>query len=313
MKPLIIGTRGSALARWQAEHIASELQRVEPGCRVELRIIKTKGDQIVDRPLAEVGGKGLFVKEIEEALLSGAVDLAVHSVKDLPAALPPGLTLAAIPRREDPRDAVVSRCGSVAELPPGASVGTSSLRRACQLRNLRPDLRIVGLRGNVDTRLRRLDEGRFTAIILAAAGLKRLGYQDRISQYLDEPWLCAVGQGALGIETRLDDVEVMSVVSRLNHPETRTCVLSERAMLAGLGGSCHVPIGGFATLSQGQVNLRGLVGHPDGKPLYRGVTQGSANQAEQLGRELAEELVGQGARTLLEELAPSPPGELDSL
>lgn len=304
MKSLVVGTRGSALARWQAEHIASELKRVEPGCRVELRIIKTKGDQIVDRPLAEVGGKGLFVKEIEEALLAGAVDLAVHSVKDLPAELPPGLTLAAIPRREDPRDAVVSRCGSLAELPPGASVGTSSLRRACQLRNLRPDLQIIGLRGNVDTRLRRLDEGRFAAIILAAAGLKRLGYQDRISEYLDEPWLCAVGQGALGIEIRLDDAEVTPVVSRLNHPETRTCILAERAMLAGLGGSCYVPIGGFATLHQGQVDLRGLVGHPEGKPIYRGAAQGPAERAEQLGQGLAEELIGQGAQTLLAELAP---------
>jgi hydroxymethylbilane synthase len=297
---LILGSRGSALALWQAHHIKDRLEADSPGLVVELRIIKTQGDKIQDTPLAKIGGKGLFVKEIEEALLRSEIDLAVHSIKDVPGVLPDGLAIAAIPEREDPRDVLVSRAGGLADLPEGARVGTASLRRSCQLRAQRRDLRIEMLRGNVDTRLRRIDEGAFDAIVLAAAGLRRLGHAARVTEILPhEVCLPAIGQGALGIEQRQDDPAVAAHVSRLDHLPTATAVRAERAFLARLGGGCQTPIAGHATLRADVLTLEGLVGNPDGSEILRDSVTGPAAEAETLGRTLADRLLARGADRLL--------------
>lgn len=303
MKAVVIGTRGSALALWQARHIAARLRELHPALEARLVVIKTRGDKLLDVPLAQVGGKGLFVKELEDALLRHEVDLAVHSIKDVPAQLPAGLELSAIPAREDPRDALVSPHGGLAALPLGARVGTASLRRRCQLLALRPDLQIELLRGNVDTRLRRLEEGRFDAIVLAAAGLKRLGYGNRIAEALDPPWLPAVGQGALGIEARSDDAATRALLQPLHDEPTACCVRAERALLARLGGGCQVPIGGHAMLvGGGELRLEALVGHPTGQPVFRGERRGPVGEGEALGRALADALLAEGAAAVLAEV-----------
>jgi hydroxymethylbilane synthase len=292
---IVIGSRGSQLALWQARWVQARLSAAGMESRIE--IIKTTGDKITDVPLAKVGSKGLFTKEIEDALLDGSVDLAVHSLKDMPTELPAGLTLAAIPEREDVRDAVIG-C-TLADLPPGARVGTSSLRRTAQLRALRPDLEIESVRGNVDTRLRKLDEGQYRAILLAAAGLRRLGWADRIAEYIAPETMCpAVGQGALAIETREDRASIAAI---LEHPATRACVTAERALLGALGGGCQVPIGANAVLrDDGSLHLRGIVAAQDGSRIVRGELEGSAATAADMGRTLAEHLLAQGARELLE-------------
>jgi len=293
---LVIASRGSQLALWQARWVSARLASLGHQCRIE--IIKTTGDKITDVPLAKVGTKGLFTKEIEEALLDGRADLAVHSLKDLPTELPEGLVLAAVPEREDPRDAVVGR--RLADLPAGARVGTSSLRRSAQLRKLRPDLTIESVRGNLDTRLRKLDEGQYNAILLAAAGLKRLGWGDRIAEILPAEIMCpAVGQGALAIETRGAGAG-FDAVQAMDHADTHAAVLAERGVLSALGGGCQVPIGAHATVEGGWVRLLGLVASPAGDEVIRGEATGSASEAEALGRALGNELLARGARRILD-------------
>jgi hydroxymethylbilane synthase len=290
---LVIASRGSQLALWQARWVAGQLNAAGLGCRIE--IIKTTGDKITDVPLAKVGTKGLFTKEIEEALLDGRADLAVHSMKDLPTELPAGLVLAAVPQREDARDAVVGK--TLADLALGARVGTSSLRRAAQLRQLRPDLQVESVRGNLDTRLRKLDEGQYDAILLAAAGLKRLGWGDRIAEILEPEQMCpAVGQGALAIETRAGFAQV----AMLDDADTHSAVAAERAVLGGLGGGCQVPIGAYATVSLGRVRVLAIVAAPDGGQIIRATAEGAVGAAAELGAGLAEELLARGARTILE-------------
>jgi hydroxymethylbilane synthase len=290
---LVIASRGSQLALWQARWVAAQLTAAGHPCRIE--IVKTTGDKITDVPLAKVGSKGLFTKEIEEALLDGRADLAVHSLKDLPTELPEGLVLAAVPEREDPRDAVVGR--KLAELPVGARVGTSSLRRAAQLRQLRPDLLVESVRGNLDTRLRKLDEGQYDAILLAAAGLKRLGWGDRIAEILAPEQMCpAVGQGALAIEARAG----FEKVALLDHADTHTAVVAERAVLAALGGGCQVPIGAYATVSEGRVRVLAIVAAPDGSQVIRAEAEGEAAEAAGIGARLAADLLERGAREILE-------------
>ncbi|WP_431687632.1 hydroxymethylbilane synthase [Hahella sp. NBU794] len=299
---LVIATRQSALALWQAEHVKQRLEALHPGLTVELLGLTTKGDIILDTPLAKVGGKGLFVKELETAMLEGRADIAVHSMKDVPMEFPPGLGLGAILERETPTDAFVSNhYASLDELPEGAVVGTSSLRRQCQLSERRPDLKIVSLRGNVNTRLAKLDAGDFDAIILAASGLKRLGFADRIREELTpEVSLPAVGQGALGIECRLDDPEAMALIAPLQDAETSARVSAERAMNHRLQGGCQVPIAGYAEITGDQMRLRGLVGSPDGVQVLRDEVKGPVAAAETLGTELAERLLQQGAGKILE-------------
>jgi len=303
-KRLRIGTRGSALALWQAEWVKSQLLRGQQELVVELVIIKTTGDKILDVPLAKVGGKGLFVKEIEEALLDGRADLAVHSVKDMPAELPEGLHLAAMPLREDPRDALITRNGAGLDtLPHGARVGTSSLRRAAQLLHLRPDLRIETLRGNVDTRLRKLESEGLDAIVLAAAGLKRMELSQVISEYLEpERILPAVGQGALGIETRTSDVFTNKMVESLVHQQTVTTVRAERAFLKRLEGGCQVPIGAYATLEGETLILTGMVADLKGVRLIRKEMRGDARQPEIVGQRLAEVVLESGGGKILAEI-----------
>ncbi|MDX2151100.1 MAG: hydroxymethylbilane synthase [Bryobacteraceae bacterium] len=294
---LTIGSRGSALALWQANWIKGRLEAMGEECRIE--IIKTTGDKIQGVPLAQVGTKGLFTKEIEEALLGGAVDLAVHSLKDLPTVLPEGLTLAAVPEREDPHDALVGR--RLQELTVGARVGTSSLRRSAQLRALRPDLVVESIRGNVDTRLRKLDEGQFAAILLAAAGLRRLGWQERIAYRFPPEEMCpAVGQGALGIETRGDGGRGHAVCAGLNHVPTEQAVRAERAVLAAMGGGCQVPIGAHAVVEGERLRLRAIVISPDGTQLFRDEAEGAAGEAQALGEMLARRMLEAGARRVLE-------------
>src|SRR5579883_725322 len=291
---ITIGSRGSQLALWQARHIAACL--AELGAETRLEIIKTTGDKILDVPLAKVGGKGLFTKEIEEALLAKTIDLAVHSMKDVPAELPEGLTLSAIPEREDPRDAVVGP--ALADLKDGAKIGTSSLRRSAQLYAMGRGFTTETLRGNVDTRLRKLDEGQYDAIVLAAAGLRRLGWGDRIREYIPvEMMLPAVGQGALAIETRNDGGEAQKLVEKLNHLPTNRAVTAERALLATLEGGCQVPIGGHATFDNGSIHLRALVASPDGMRVIRGERTGT--DPFEVGRALGEELLAKGAREIL--------------
>jgi hydroxymethylbilane synthase len=299
-----IATRRSPLALWQAEYVRSSLIALHPGIKVELVKMVTQGDKILDTPLAKVGGKGLFVKELEVGMLEGDADIAVHSMKDVPVEFPDGLHLGVICQREDPRDAFVSNEHSdIKALPQGAIVGTSSLRRQCQLRSWRPDLQIKDLRGNVNTRLSKLDHSEYDAIILASAGLIRLGFKERIRQYLDtEISLPAVGQGAVGIECRVDDERINQLIAPLNHEQTRICVLAERAMNQRLEGGCQVPIAGYAQLAYGQVKMRGLVGRPDGKQVIRGNIEGSAKNAEQLGRMLADDLLSRGAKEILQEV-----------
>ena len=293
---LVIGSRGSQLALWQAHWVKARLEELGEECRIE--IIHTTGDKITDVALSKVGTKGLFTKEIEEALLAGSIDLAVHSLKDMPTDVPSGLTLAAFPIREDPRDAVVGK--KLSDLPLGARVGTSSLRRSAQLRAIRSDLQIENIRGNVDTRLRKLDEGQYDAILLASAGLRRLGWHDRIADVLDPDVMCpAVGQGALAIETRDDAGRGFEFCSRLDNPDTRTAVTAERAVLATLGGGCQVPIGAHATVHNNEVALRAVVVSPDGTQLIRKNAAGRPDQAADLGRNLGHELLSSGASSIL--------------
>jgi hydroxymethylbilane synthase len=326
---LIIATRGSKLALWQAEWVKAQLEKNHRDIEVELKRIKTTGDMILDVPLAKVGGKGLFVKEIEDALLKNNADLAVHSMKDVPTDLPEGLHLAAICKREDPRDAFITRIRdskfeirNFRGIPRGAHIGTSSLRRICQLLNKRPDLRITQLRGNLDTRLRKLDEGQFDAIILAAAGVKRLGLQKRITEILTPAMsLPAIGQGAVGIECRVDDEFTNRLLKRLNHRATSICVRAERAFLKKLEGGCQVPIGAYARLERQKtgggrrkgktagvrreaplVVIKGLVGSLDGKTLIKASKQGKPADAELVGTKLAETLLSKGAAEILAEV-----------
>ncbi|WP_092508404.1 hydroxymethylbilane synthase [Xenorhabdus mauleonii] len=301
MKTIRIATRQSPLAMWQAQYVQKQLEHFHPELHVELVPMVTRGDVILDTPLAKVGGKGLFVKELELALLEKRADIAVHSMKDVPVEFPDGLGLVTICEREDPRDAFVSvEYASLDELPAGSVVGTSSLRRQCQIRQLRPDLVIRDLRGNVGTRLNKLDNGDYDAIILAAAGLKRLGLEERIRMPLPpELLLPAVGQGAVGIECRLDDKQTRELLAPLNHARTETCVLAERAMNTRLEGGCQVPIGSYAIWQEDKIWLRALVGAPDGKVIVRGERVVSPENARQSGIELAEELLEKGARQIL--------------
>jgi hydroxymethylbilane synthase len=325
IKKISIGTRGSKLALWQAEWIKSELKKRYPDLEIELNKIKTTGDKILNVPLAQVGGKGLFVKEIEEALLRHEVDIAVHSMKDVPTEFPERLHLAVICKREDPRDAFISRIQNskfkiqnFRGLPKGAKIGTSSLRRSCQLLNIRPDIKIGQLRGNLDTRMRKLDEGYFDAIILAAAGVKRLGLQQRITEILPfEIILPAIGQGAIGIECRTDDEFINNLVAPLNHSETFICVKAERAFLKKLEGGCQVPIAAHARLEQRvQSNVHsalstqhsplllmdGLVGSITGERLIKGHVEGLPVHVEHLGISLAEDILSRGAKEILSEV-----------
>ncbi|ELZ5939822.1 hydroxymethylbilane synthase [Providencia vermicola] len=296
-----IATRKSPLAMWQAHFVKEKLEQLHPGLQVELVPMVTKGDIILDTPLAKVGGKGLFVKELELALLEKRADIAVHSMKDVPVEFPEGLGLVTICEREDPRDAFVSNhFDSLEALPSGSIVGTSSLRRQCQIRELRPDLIIRDLRGNVGTRLSKLDNGEYDAIILAVAGLKRLGLEARIRTALaPEQSLPAVGQGAVGIECRLEDERTRQLLEKLNHDETAICVLAERAMNMRLEGGCQVPIGSYAIWQNNQIWLRALVGAPDGSQVIRGERLIAPEQAKQAGISLAEELLDKGAREIL--------------
>ncbi len=298
---LRIATRQSPLALWQAEHVAKRLRQTLPGLRVELIGMITRGDKILDSPLAKVGGKGLFVKELEQGLLESRADLAVHSMKDVPVDFPAGLGLPVILAREDPRDAFVSRRYSCPDaLPAGARVGTSSLRRQCQLAARYPGWEIRSLRGNVGSRLAKLDAGEFDAIILAAAGLKRLGLEERITLALEpESSLPAIGQGAIGVECRLDDVRTRELIAALDDPATHVRVAAERAFNAHLQGGCQVPIAGHAVLAGEQLWLRGLVGEPDGSRLIFGEMRGPAAKAQTLGAVLAEDLLGRGADAIL--------------
>jgi len=304
MHTLTIASRESALAMWQATHIRDRLAALHPGCTVTILGMTTRGDQILDVTLSKVGGKGLFVKELELALEAGQADLAVHSMKDVPMDLPPGFALAAIGEREDPRDAFVSnRHTHLSDLPPGAVVGTSSLRREAQLRARYPHLVVKPLRGNVGTRLKKLDDGQFDAILLAAAGLKRLGLGDRIKSLLAvEESIPAAGQGALGIEIRSGNAEVAAMVAALNHPDTAACVRAERQVSRVLGGSCQVPLGAHAVLQDGRLVLNGFVAHPDGSAYLHGSASGDAADPEAVGQALADQLLAQGARAILDAL-----------
>jgi hydroxymethylbilane synthase len=307
-----IATRRSPLALWQAEHVAERLERTFPGCKTELVKMTTQGDKILDAPLAKIGGKGLFVKELEQGMLEGLADIAVHSMKDVPVEFPDGLHLAAILTREDPTDAFVSnQYPALNALPANARIGTSSLRRECQIKEIYPDAEILSLRGNVNTRLSKLDAGEYDSIILASAGLKRLGMAGRITQCLDSSVsLPAIGQGAIGIECRTDNLEINTMLAVLHDSETGLCVSAERAMNARLSGGCQVPIAGFAQLQGEKLFMRGLVGSPDGRLIYRAertIDLGNAvdiaqNRAETIGKMIAEDLLAQGADKILQAL-----------
>jgi hydroxymethylbilane synthase len=306
---LIIGSRGSKLALWQSGWVKARLEALDPEASVRIEIFKTSGDVMRDVPLASIGGQGAFTKELELTLLDRRVDIAVHSLKDLPTVVPVGLSIMATPEREDPRDALVMRAGADAEgaslrsLKEGAVVGTSSLRRIAQLRHLRPDVRIKDLRGNVDTRLRKLDAGEFDAVILASAGLRRLGFARRISASIEtDEMLPAVSQGALGLETRADDEETNALVACLDHAPTRSAVVAERALLRSLGGGCQVPIAAHATVEGGRLRLDGLVAALDGSQVIRDSTEGDASEAEALGASLAARMLERGAASLLAEM-----------
>jgi hydroxymethylbilane synthase len=304
LRTVRIATRKSPLALWQAEHVAARLREVEPGLATELVQMTTQGDRILDAPLAKVGGKGLFVKELEQGMLEGRADIAVHSMKDVPVQLPDGLCIAAVLAREDPRDAFVSnRYAGLDQLPAGARIGTSSLRRQCQVKALLPEAEIFHLRGNVNTRLAKLDVGEYDAILLAAAGLKRLGFGHRIRQELPlETSLPAIGQGAIGVECREDAAALCAILQRLHDGETACCVAAERALNERLEGGCQVPIAGHAVLEGGVLHLRGLVGLPDGTLILRGERRGTPEDARALGIALAEELLAGGADRILQEV-----------
>lgn len=303
-RTVILGTRGSALALWQAEWVRAELRKLWPDLDLRLVTIKTKGDKIKDVALAKIGDKGLFIKELEEALLDGRIDLAVHSMKDVPVATAPGLMIAAVTERADPRDVLVFSAGTtITSLPPGARLGTSSLRRKAQLWHYRPDLVLEDLRGNVPTRLAKMREKKLDGIVVAAAGLERLNLGSQISQYL--PYsicLPAVGQGAIGVEVRQDDEEIRKLVEPINHPPTAAAVTAERAFLAALQGGCQVPIAAFGRLENGSLHLEGLVASLDGKRLVRSSLTGNPEEAKNLGRALAEELLHLGAEAILREI-----------
>jgi len=304
LKTLRIATRSSPLALWQAEEVSRRLKSLYSDLDVQLVTMTTKGDKILDAPLAKVGGKGLFVKELEAGMLAGEADIAVHSMKDVPVEFPEGLELSLIMQREDPRDAFVSNnYQSLSDLPDGALVGTSSLRRQTQIRERYPQLRIDWLRGNVNTRLRKLDDGEFDAIILAAAGLKRLGFEGRIGSCLEpEESLPAIGQGAIGIEARSDDEAVRELIAPLADADTTLRVQAERAMNETLNGGCQVPLAGYAVLEGDQLYLRGLVGEPDGSVVLRAEIRGASHDAVSLGVKLAEDLIRQGAGEILARL-----------
>lgn len=301
---LRIATRKSPLALWQAEHVSAALRAAHPGLEIELIPLSTRGDEILDRALSRIGGKGLFIKELEVAMQEGRADLAVHSMKDVTAEMPPGFTLAAFLDREDPRDAFVSNhYRRIDELPQGARIGSSSLRRQCQLKALRPDLELVTLRGNVGTRLGKLDAGEFDAIILAAAGLERLEMHDRIAAYISpEQCLPAIGQGTLGIECMADATQVIELVSVLGDGPTTLRTRAERALNLHLQGGCDVPVAGFAELEGDQIRLRGVVGMPDGTQVVRGEMRGPATEPEALGHALAADMLERGAANVLETL-----------
>jgi hydroxymethylbilane synthase len=303
-KTIRIATRKSPLALWQAEHVAALLENTFPGVKTELVKMTTQGDKILDAPLAKIGGKGLFVKELEVGMLEGIADIAVHSMKDVPVEFPEGLHLGAILSREDPTDAFVSnQYASLTDLPPNARIGTSSLRRQCQIKELYPNAEILTLRGNVNTRLAKLDVGDYDAIILASAGLIRLGMGERITQRLDtKTSLPAIGQGAIGIECRVDDKELNGMLSNLHDNMTGICVSAERAMNARLSGGCQVPIAGFAEIHDNQLVMRGLVGNPDGSVIYRSESSGKPEDAEIIGKKIAEDLLAQGADKVLQAL-----------
>jgi hydroxymethylbilane synthase len=304
MATVRIGTRGSQLALWQANWVKAQLEKIHVNLTVELIIIKTKGDKILDVPLARVGGKGLFVKEIEDALLEARIDVAVHSMKDMPGDIPEGLVIGPIPHREDPRDVLIAReATGLPDLRTGARVGTSSLRRAAQIKHVRPDIEIVPLRGNLDTRLKKLGTEGIDAVVLAAAGLRRLGLEGRITQYLEPSvMLPAVAQGALCIEIRNDDKAISDLLGPLNHPETCTAICGERAFLNRLEGGCQVPIAAYGQIEAGRFTLTGLVAGLDGTPLYRKSLSGAASTPEKTGVALAETLLAMGAGPILETL-----------
>lgn len=303
-KIIRIATRQSPLALWQAEHVAARLEQAFPGLKTQLVKMTTRGDKILDAPLAKIGGKGLFVKELEQGMLEGSADIAVHSMKDVPVEFPEGLHLAAILTREDPTDAFVSNhYKTLDDLPATARIGTSSLRRQCQIKEKFPNAEILSLRGNVNTRLAKLDAGEYDAIILASAGLKRLGMAERITECLaTQVSLPAIGQGAIGIECRVNDPFINDMLQVLHDQETGLCVKAERAMNARLSGGCQVPIAGFAELQGDQLFMRGLVGNPDGSVLYRSEFSGTVDQAEAIGIHIAEHLLAQGADKILEAL-----------
>jgi hydroxymethylbilane synthase len=300
---LIVGSRGSPLALRQAESVRDRLAERHPDISILIRVITTTGDRLTDVPLAASGGKGLFIKEIEEALLAGEIDLAVHSLKDMPAELPSGLTIAAVVERDDPRDALITRegKGTLLTLASGARLGTSSLRRSVQVRALRPDLDVRPLRGNVDTRLRKLDQGHYDAILLAAAGLCRLGLAHRITEWVSPDLILpAIGQGALALETRANDQRAQGWVADLNHAPTHGAVTAERAFLRHFGGSCQVPIAAYAEVQGSELRLRGLIASLDGSRVLKDEARGPASEAEALGRHLAHRLIEAGALALLE-------------
>jgi hydroxymethylbilane synthase len=308
-----IASRGSELALWQAGTVRDRLLEAHVGLEVEIQVIRTTGDRILDVPLARIGDRGLFTKEIDEALLDGRADIAVHSLKDVPTRVPEGLTIAAVTERADPRDVLIGPEGverTLDRLPPGARIGTSSLRRRAQLRHRRPDLEIVDLRGNLNTRLAKLDEGAYDAIVLAAAGVERLGWSARISEYLDPPdWLPAVGQGALAIVAPAAQSPLLELLAPLHHPPTASCVAAERAFLRALEGGCQVPIGALAEITAERLAVHGLVADLDGHQILRGEIEGLSEEADRLGDSLAESLLSRGAGQILRAIredAPAP-------
>ncbi len=299
-----IGTRGSKLALWQANRVKSDIEKTHPEIKVRLEIIKTKGDKILDAPLAKIGGKGLFVKEIENALLEKRIDIAVHSMKDMPALIPAGLCIGAVPDRENPLDVLISKNNlPFKELPKGARIGTGSLRRGAQLLHARPDIKIIPIRGNLDTRLKKLESENMDAIILAAAGVKRLSLTSKITEYLDpETMLPAAGQGALCIEIRDGDKEISNIVSDLDHRETRRIVFGERAFLDRLGGSCQVPIGALGKVIDNKFTLKGLIAEIDGSNIIKKTKTGSINDSKEIGKKLATDLFSMGGDKMLARL-----------
>ncbi len=309
MRDLVLGSRGSQLALWQSEHISARLKQVHPGLVVTIRIVKTLGDKILDSPLSQVGDKGLFTKELENALLDRSIDLAVHSLKDLPTVLPEGCVIGAITEREDPSDVFLSHPGSdvtsLSAVPPGGVIATGSLRRTSQLLAMRPDLTVADIRGNLNTRMKKLAESEWSGMLLARAGVKRLGWEEHITEILPFSFMLpAVGQGALAIEMREDDDELRSLVQSLHHTPTAAAVLTERAFLRRLEGGCQVPIGTHAVVRDETISLTAFVGSLDGKRTVRSSSSGPSTRPDVLGRSLAEEMLQQGAREILDEIRP---------